>query len=73
MLIIKSQELLDMSQAIGRKSYPTLKKEIKLISNQSLIIDVQININETQELINVSQAVRNNRYSLFSESKSLLR
>ena len=62
-----------MSQAIGRKSYPTLKKEIKLISNQSLIIDVQININETQELINVSQAVRNNRYSLFSESKSLLR
>ena len=61
-----------MSQAIGRKSYPTLKKEIKLISNQSLIIDVQININETQELINVSQAVRNNRYSLFSESKSLL-
>ena len=43
-----------------------------MISNQSLIIHAQTNINKAQELINVSQAVRNNRYSLFSESKSFI-
>ena len=58
----KLQELLDMSQAIGTKSYATLKKEIKLISNRSLIIDGQILINEAQLLINKSEAVRNNTY-----------
>ena len=44
-----------------------------MISNQSLIIYAQININESQELINVSEAVRNTRYSLFSESKSFIK
>ena len=51
-----------MSQAIGRKSYATLKKEIKLISNRSLVIDGQILINEAHLHINKSQAVRNNTY-----------
>ena len=44
-----------------------------MISNQSLIIYAQININESQELINVSEAVRNTRYSLSSESKSFIK